>query len=615
MKTPSMINPSVLLLIFCFIILNQALQSQTWQEVRGRGSNYLWGEGTGASLQEADKNALDDLISQISVQVRSSFEQVFTQEGEAFNQSVKSIVETYSSATLTHTKRMVQEERNLVRVLRYIPKGDVDRIFDNRLKKVIDFTQTAIRAEADLRIADALRYYYWAFVLLRSHPENETYRHEISELPPGLMTHVLNDRIVQVLRGVRVLIASVSDNTAEKHRELTLNITYKGQAVENFEYNYWIGSDWTNPVNVNSGNGLAEFFGDGFDKIQELRLRAEYQFRTQSRFDEELRSIMEYTQWLPNFPQCEIRIPIQARMPETSSLPLSNINLKTLNRVNNYQDIQRNISRVIAAIESNDPTTVRNLFTIEGYSIFSLLTQNGRVRILQRPDTLSMVSLNNETIVRSLPMSFSFHNNTRTFTENVVFAFDETGKINSLSFALGDRAVNDIINKGDRFGTTEDRYHIIRFMEDYKTAYSLKRLDFLEAVFAENALIIVGRMLKEDENQKLDGMYGSLNNERVQYIRLNKREYMDRLRMVFAANEFVNIHFEDNDVKRSGSGEKVYGIQIAQHYFSSNYADKGYLFLMIDLQDTLNPRIYVRSWQPEKNPDGSIIGLPDFYFK
>jgi hypothetical protein len=35
---------------------------------------------------------------------------------------------------------------------------------------------------------------------------------------------------------------------------------------------------------------------------------------------------------------------------------------------------------------------------------------------------------------------------------------------------------------------------------------------------------------------------------------------------------------------------------------------------MIDLNDTLNPKIYVRTWQPQKNPDGSIYGLADFHF-
>lgn len=35
---------------------------------------------------------------------------------------------------------------------------------------------------------------------------------------------------------------------------------------------------------------------------------------------------------------------------------------------------------------------------------------------------------------------------------------------------------------------------------------------------------------------------------------------------------------------------------------------------MMDLNDANNPKIYVRTWQPEKNPDGSIIGITDFKF-
>ena len=76
----------------------------------------------------------------------------------------------------------------------------------------------------------------------------------------------------------------------------------------------------------------------------------------------------------------------------------------------------------------------------------------------------------------------------------------------------------------------------------------------------------------------------------------------------------MNIHFEENTVKKIGGEDKVYGIQIAQNYCSANYADKGYFFLMLDLNKPEQPKIYVRSWQPEKNPDGSIIGLSDFHF-
>jgi hypothetical protein len=36
------------------------------------------------------------------------------------------------------------------------------------------------------------------------------------------------------------------------------------------------------------------------------------------------------------------------------------------------------------------------------------------------------------------------------------------------------------------------RVTIINFIENYKTAYALKRLDYIESIFSDNALIIVG---------------------------------------------------------------------------------------------------------------------------
>ena len=112
--------------------------------------------------------------------------------------------------------------------------------------------------------------------------------------------------------------------------------------------------------------------------------------------------------------------------------------------------------------------------------------------------------------------------------------------------------------------------------------------------------------------EPIDGMYSKAGAEKVKYIELSKEEYIERLRKVFGSNEFVNIHFEENIVKKVNGDDKIYGIQIKQDYYSTNYADKGYLFLMIDLNDSINPKIYVRTWQPEKNADGSIFGLNDF---
>ena len=151
-------------------------------------------------------------------------------------------------------------------------------------------------------------------------------------------------------------------------------------------------------------------------------------------------------------------------------------------------------------------------------------------------------------------------------------------------------------------------------MESYKTAYCLEDIDYIDKIFSDEALIIVGQSLKTGKN--IDSMYTSkLKNEDVKYIRLNKQEYLERLGRIFNNSEAINIHFEETEVKRmQRKDDFTYGIQIAQYYYSSNYADFGYLFLMFDINDPKEPKIYVRSWQPEKNPDGRIIGIEDFIF-
>lgn len=601
------------LILSCLMIFTSvAVLAQMEANIKRSGSGYVWGEGTGKNLQEADKNALDDLISQISVRVESDFSSVTRQEGMSFNQYVNIVVNTYSTAYLGQTKRLVNESGDRTIVLRYIHERDISKLFEDRKQKIFDFAAEANIALEELRIGDALRYYYWSLSLLRTHPDNNNMRYTMPERPERQMMHALNDQIVHIMKHLQIVISSICDYPEEKRREIMIQVQWDGKPVQNLEYVYWTGHDWTRPVAVANGTGIMEFFGEAYDMLKDYRLQIEYAFLSLTRFDEELRSVM---QQVSPYRFSEAAIVLRSNVkPEPPEMAFSTapavLAVNYAATTGSYKD---HVLELIPAINSAKPESVREYFTQPGFEMFQVLNSNGRVKVLVNPDTLSIVALNDEVMVRSLPMSFSYHNNTRTFIENVVFIFDTTGKINSLSFALSDKAVSDILDKDERFGSSEEKFHLIRFMEDYKTAYNLKRIDFIEAVFDDNALIIVGNLLRPDDTRQLDGLYNQLG-DRVNYVKLSKREFIDRLRRVFSSNEFVNIHFEDNNVRKVGGKDKIYGIQIAQHYHSSNYADKGYLFLMIDLSDTINPRIYVRSWQPEKNPDGSIIGLADFHF-
>jgi hypothetical protein len=86
--------------------------AQSWEEIKS-SRQYIYGEGWGSSDAEADKNALADLISKISVQVQSSFtltEDELSHNGQVDGETyARSKVQTYSQATLTNTEKIVIE--------------------------------------------------------------------------------------------------------------------------------------------------------------------------------------------------------------------------------------------------------------------------------------------------------------------------------------------------------------------------------------------------------------------------------------------------------------------------------------------------------------------------
>lgn len=277
------------------------------------------------------------------------------------------------------------------------------------------------------------------------------------------------------------------------------------------------------------------------------------------------------------------------------------------NETTSYEKV---MAEVVKAIKNKDYSSVERYFTDDGKDMFKKLLAYGNARIVEEPK-LAYFRKNNEVICRSLPMSFSFNNNKRKFVENVNFTFDNKGKINCVAFGLGEKATADIMNRENY--SENARMVLIQFLENYKTAFALKRLDYLQSIFDYNALIITGTVVKRTDYKNAEDQTRFLDNKIVKYNRFSKNEYMKHLKRCFESNEFVNIRFSNNDVAKAGASYgEVYGIQIKQDYYSTNYGDSGYLFLYVDLNDPNTPIIKVRTWQPERDPNFGIYGLPDF---
>jgi len=62
---------------------------------------------------------------------------------------------------------------------------------------------------------------------------------------------------------------------------------------------------------------------------------------------------------------------------------------------------------------------------------------------------------------------------------------------------------------------------------------------------------------------------------------------------------------------RKNNSKGVYGISMRQNYNATNYADEGYLFLLVDFNEE-KPQIYVRSWQPQEWVEQALVDLSNF---
>lgn len=595
-------------LLFLVLLLNGlALNAQNIEFIKANRQTYIWGEGTGTTVKAADQNALAEIISQISTQVESSTAGVTIENGKDFKKTWKDVVNTYSSATLSNTEKIVLQNEPDAKVFRYVKRSEVAKIFESRKNKIIELSKNAEAALRNLQIADALRYFYWSQTLLRSHPDASNIKMALETGNEVLLITWIPIQINQIFANLSVNIDKVEPK--ESYCNYLLDIRYNNQPVRNFDFTYWGGQDWSNINSAKDGLGVLEL-----PKVQQsadIRLKCEYIFEGEANIDMELRDVM---QKLPevSYKNCNIivgqktlstNVIATKSSTSTEAKPLNTEG--TVRSITEISDKEAIMKKVLSAISIRNFENVQSHFTTEGYTIFQGLLDYGNAKVIKSVE-LKYYQFGESVICRSVPMSFSFKSNNRTFVEDVVFYFDKNNKIENLTFGLSKKAVVDIADNTN--WSEEVRMQLINFMENYKTAYALKRLDYIEKIFSDDALIITGRVTKT----AITPEFKYMNNSIVKYNQQSKSQYLKNLKYSFGSNEFINLRFADNTVKQSGKSKTVYGIQIKQDYFSSNYGDSGYLFLLIDFTDSVAPQIHVRTWQPNKNADGSIYGLSDF---
>lgn len=595
----------ILMLLLPLTSLAQTAEERA--EQMKANAEYICGEGWGDTYNSADQAALADLISKISLNISNSFEikeeEFNTNSNFDSKTAIISVMNSYAQATLTNTFNLVISNTPQTHVLRYIRKSEVNKIFDERKEKVFDYVRSAMRAEEKAKIDDALRNYYWAFAMVRSLQYPNSVKMTIDGVQRLLVTWI-PQQIEEIMSNLSTKIASKDGN------EINLFIKYKGEPVTSLDYTYFDGQTWSNLYSAKDGMGIVEL-RPGVE-INSLQLKYEYEYADQCQIDKELESVMQLFKgtsfknasvYINNLDKKSAVSSEAKKEFEKSVKTESAANLETLSKVENEKELAGIMTKVINAIKAKDYDSVSDCFSEDGLEMYKKLLNYGQARLLGDPQ-FSFYTMGKRVVCRSIPMAFSFKNNRRKFVEDVTFTFDENKKIECVAFGLGSQAKTDIFNKGVGAWSDYAKMVIATFLENYKTAFALKRLDYLESVFDDNATIITGHIIKKAPKVAMEGeSFINSNNKLIKYTRQTKSEYMRKLKMCFQSNQFINIRFADNDVVKMGAGGETYGIQIKQDYYSTNYGDHGYLFLMVDFNDPDNPSIKVRTWQPDRNPN------------
>ena len=174
-------------------------------------------------------------------------------------------------------------------------------------------------------------------------------------------------------------------------------------------------------------------------------------------------------------------------------------------------------------------------------------------------------------------------------------------------FAEASKVISGKLEEKD----ADNRRMILNYCEHLRTSYTTKDIDFLRQVFSDQALIIVGNVVRSADNNSATGIEGD---EKVTFSLKTKKEYLARLEMVFAANKKIDVKFTDFRIMRHPTMEGIYGVSMKQKYTSDRYSDDGYLFILWDFRNKSMPLIHVRTWQPTASVNGEkeIIGIRDF---
>lgn len=613
------------LLVFVFTLSVSNAQSKSKKfdtESIKNNPEYYWGM---SQVMESQDDALDASLNSLysNIANKCGADAIYASTADQKLQ-LEAIIKTFDNKIqqkIIEQVPLVEDfEEDQYSYFVYIKRTDFAAMCDERKKSIERLALRGHNSESDenLQIEDALRNYYWGMMLCLAHPQGNSITLKINDEEVKAYNWFI-DRIDGndgVLKSFSFILPK--ENAIEETPEgLLVNLNVRsmtGMPVANLQFDYYNGQKYI-PTSVNDGKAVVVVQPERTT----VNIRIEYEFKSESTVDPEVYKVIHTLNHNIKFKNFKHSINLsnvlsekekekEKAEEEVSDIVIayndewSKIDQKFDVKDTEYIQIMKEVEE---GLRSRDYLSVKHHFTPEGYGMLDTLSKYGKMMIVGQQE-YNVLKYGNHVICRDINMQFDFRNNA-SFNRDVVFRFDsETKKITSIAFRLSDITERDIVTKTK--WPEEARLSLINFLEDYQTAYALKRHDYLESIYSDDALIIVGHIVKKTVIP--DRAQFNLSEDDVQLMKYDKNTYFKNLKRTFSSQDYINIKFEDTEFTKAEVSRNVYGVRLLQRYYSTTYGDVGYLFLLVDLTDT-NPLIHVRAWQPNEVELEKLMGMKD----
>lgn len=597
------------------------------EEIQSRADAYYYAQ---SSPEYTSRKAMDSALEELARSIHSLITVDIVEQNDRYDSQmvVKAAAALNNIGKIEYVIEKDGERRHVAFV--YISKAEYRKEMaaaaERVRERIFSLIEEAQLQESKLNIAETLKYLNWALHLAKYNKIND--RNALTD--NRQVQSWLDDKIKSILKNIDITLATEEvgyDDRDVNHYTVNLYVTYADRPVSSLDISYFNNTE-NRVVAVKNGEAALKY--PDLAGRKDVTARILYAYSGDDDLEEDL--IKAYAQMKPtdysSINTKKIGVKVNKKMDQVAADKKNNgamidyavaeesagipPQVKKLRKevertfLDNTADgapYIRTMKDIEAALRSGDYESVYAVFEPDALEKFQMMTNTGRISVSKTPDYKLERSAQ---YIRGGRIPVSVANGKHSRNENIVLRFNpQTGKVSSIGYALTENAENDIFR--DALWELESRYAMLKFMEDYQTAYTTKDLDYLDKVFNGNAIIVTGKVNSKKPASKkgkfmleTDMNLGSHNVDGVIYTDFTKDAYMDHLADRFRRNAYIYLVYHDAVISRAATlpdMNEAYWIRLKQDYNSSSYNDKGYLSLLIGIKPD-GAQIYVRTWTP-----------------